>query len=299
MSLHIQRTRRFHVISFLEDSETLSFPVIDLSDLLLHEKRGQTDSVRSKLLDAFYRYSFCFLSTPKDSQPAAIIQALKESLHNDIFPHKVVNTHLPTLDDIYISEKDVPMYHLGYEQCQEREIFRVAGSQPQFACEEKIWIQGLGLCRHVCDVALSLLLNNVQQQEERPHSVMWTKPPSKQQKYRPGDFSVFYAMHYFNDGSIEQAVAPHVDPSLLVCEPFLCTETTGLQVYHHHSWIDMDGPNSPVALLWNDFEILLLFAGKGLTGHDAQIKPTLHRVVTGHLPRRCVIYEQKYIEFYE
>jgi hypothetical protein len=114
-------------------------------------------------------------------------------------------------------------------------------------------------------------------------------------------------MHYFNNGTYAEedgegatvAVRPHVDPSLLVLEPFLCQETTGLQVWDRKRsrWLDCDGPESPVAHLWEDNEVLLLFVGKALATR-CRIDPTLHRVVSGDRPRRTVIYEQKYEEFF-
>jgi hypothetical protein len=117
---------------------------------------------------------------------------------------------------------------------------------------------------------------------------------------RDGDFSVLYAMHYFNQNTDSQiAVKSHVDPSLLVLEPFLCPYTTGLQVWDRQKqcWMDCDGPTSPTFQLMQEKEVLLLFAGKALATHAA-LEPTLHRVVTGHRPRRTVIYEQKYEEFF-
>jgi hypothetical protein len=69
------------------------------------------------------------------------------------------------------------------------------------------------------------------------------------------------------------------------------------------SWMDCDGPNSPmhqlvVDAMDNDEELMLLFAGKAISDAIPTIAPTLHRVVTGTVPRCTVIYEQKYAEFY-
>lgn len=202
------------------------------------------------------------------------------------------------------------------------------------------------MMRHVCDTALDLVLYDDEadsadgwmrpekRRVERPHSYFWTQNNlSSVMRDRVGDFSVLYAMHYFNntekggseDDSSDEfldpaptsssklppgiAVKAHVDPSVLVLEPFLCQETTGLQVWDRErgDWMDCDGPNSPAASLWEkQLEVMLLFVGKAMTTatesssscSSAPIEPTLHRVVTGDRPRRTVIYEQKYEEFY-
>jgi hypothetical protein len=52
-----------------------------------------------------------------------------------------------------------------------------------------------------------------------------------------------------------------------------------------------------VADLWEDHEVLLLFVGKALAV-ACGMEPTLHRVVSANRPRRTVIYEQKYEEFF-
>ena len=207
-----------------------------------------------------------------------------------------------------------------------------------------IWNRGIGLLRHTTDAIIDLLLLHHHRQkasstcndmkspqlmriQHRPHSgvtIWWgnnfgsdghgDKPITGIQKDRDGDYSVLYAMHYFNDGisMVEPGVAvkEHVDPSLLVIEPFLCATTTGLQVWDRgsritnvNSWIDCDGPNSPLHSLimeaqCNNEELMLLFAGKALSEAIPSISPTLHRVVTGQQPRHTIIYEQKYAEFY-
>jgi hypothetical protein len=215
---------------------------------------------------------------------------------------------------------------------------------------ETLWMRCIGLLRHLTDATLDLLIlhHHHQQQEQqqqiqiqsdhhntkspqlmriqnRPysgaaswwenvnfHQIHSIQPRMQQQLDRNGDYSVLYAMHYFNDGkSMVQpgvAVKEHVDPSLLVVEPFLCTTTTGLQVGDRRStksgsWIDCDGPNSPMyptimEAQYNNEEIMLLFVGKALSEAIPSIPPTLHRVVTGQQPRRTIIYEQKYAEFY-
>jgi isopenicillin N synthase-like dioxygenase len=92
-----------------------------------------------------------------------------------------------------------------------------------------------------------------------------------------------------------------------VLEPFLCEHTQGLQVWDqfYQQWIDCDGPDNSLLTLaraseFNNGEhLMLLFFGKALASQtNGLLQPTLHRVVMGHSPRRTVIYEQKYQEFY-
>jgi hypothetical protein len=205
------------------------------------------------------------------------------------------------------------MYRLGYELCEDgvREVFRVAAGSPDsvtWPCpiSRCTWLRGLGFMRHICDTALELLIENDLSQgtlRRRPYSgsSAWTKSYNCPLMERTGDYSVLYAMHYFNHISVDEGVAvkAHVDPSLLVLEPFLCQDTTGLQVWDRsrQKWLDCDGPTSPVAELWHDYEVVLLFVGKAL-GTKTSMEPTLHRVVTGNRPRRTVIYEQKYEELF-
>jgi hypothetical protein len=193
---------------------------------------------------------------------------------------------------------------------------------------ESIWTRAVGLLRHTTDAVLDLLLqhqqvtncddigvsNNPEQvQQRRLHSnasSWWNMNKNNVPKqHRPGDYSVLYAMHYFNEGSVVEpgvSVKEHVDPSLLVIEPFTCTTTSGLQIWDrvsNNAWIDCDGPNSPLhQLVLNTLqqreEIMLLFVGKAFSEAVPSIPPTLHRVVTGLHPRRTIIYEQKYSEFY-
>lgn len=270
------------------------------------------------------------------------------------------------------------------------------------------WVRGMGLLRHVTDTALDLLLmpphpqteetqiqrsnnNNtktadtglLEHRHARPlsgSSTWWRDDAEWDTANTPdrmGDFSVLYAMHYFNtaaaDGTAVVEVEPgiavkaHFDPSLLVVEPFLCPTTRGLQVWdrQNQGWLDCDGPDSPLlrrvqlvideqkrqrqkrqddananAEHDNDTgEVMLLFAGKALcetmnqleaswslsssmsytscptdensssqddtddampmpSSASSRWEPTLHRVVTGDAPRRTVIYEQKYAEFF-
>lgn len=368
-SLCIVRTRAFSVIGAAADcnrpttgcecnhndhlptTETSSrLPTVSLADLLLHEHRQITTQVRRKLLNSLTEFGFCFLTSPIDrhdelhaisrrrNRASRILDALRTSASSSIFPECDADgaaNHLMPSDVVYVSERGVPMYRLGYERCEDqvRQVFRVAGGNPDAVTwpttdDRNLWRQGLGLCRHICDAALDLLLQSPKAREHdvsMPSSSWWTcrgskRPGSGSSSWsgknersnnrstpeRSGDFSVLYIMHYFNNGvsvgsdkASKIAVKQHVDPSLLVLEPFLCQHTTGLQVWDRHGsrWMDCDGPRSPAAPLWKDHEVLLLFVGKALAT-ACGMEPTLHRVVCGDQPRRAVIYEQKYEEFF-
>lgn len=329
-------------------------PVLPLADLLLHEHRQLTAQVRRQLLSSLSEFGFCFLTSPLDrheeeARPRAsskrrnrasrILDQLRTSASRSIFPERdpdrAAAGPLGTSDVVYVSERGVPMYRLGYERCEDRvrQVFRVAGGDPDAVTwptteDRGLWLQGLGLCRQVCDTALDLLLqapSEVELDATIPGSSWWKhcgskRPGSGSSSWsgkserinnrsvpeRSGDFSVLYIMHYFNNGvsvgseeGSKIAVKQHVDPSLLVLEPFLCQHTTGLQVWDRREsrWMDCDGPHSPAAPLWKDHEVLLLFVGKALAT-ACGIEPTLHRVVCGDQPRRAVIYEQKYEEFF-
>jgi hypothetical protein len=308
--------------------------------------------VRQQLYDGLVRHGFVLISIPH-GRAAKVIRDMRTSLSVYLFPAAdgTRSTHLETSPTTYVSERGVPMYKLGYEFCEDgvREVFRIAAGEPdtviwppahgsttshaheinndELALTKSIWTRGLGLLRHVTDAALDLLLQckndngttPQQRRQNRPHSgaaTWWhSVQPGRAHESRPGDFSVLYAMHYFNtddEGTVAPGIAvkAHVDPSLLVIEPFLCTTTTGLQVWDrtlngdsHDAWMDCDGPNSPLHglvqnALRNGKELMLLFSGKALSATLPSIEPTLHRVVSGSQPRRTIIYEQKYAEFY-
>lgn len=328
-ALQVCRTRRFAVVSTTDDvdthdcstsrplSQTLldHVPTISLADVLGHEQRGCAERIRAQLQSALAALGYVFLTTPKSSSMGQLIDAWRTSLHEDVFPGNDVNGQrnaagLETSDVVYVSEKGTPMYRLGYELTEDcvREIFRIAGGQPddcRLPAREQ-WLRGLGFLRHLTDRMLELILQQTPL-EPRPHSgaAAWRKRQLPETlRDRPGDFSVLYAMHYFNQADLELpepgvAVKAHVDPSLLVVEPFLCPETTGLQVWDrvHQCWLEVDGPDSPAVDVQGDHEVMVVFLGKALAAATGW-EPTLHRVVTGHGPRKTIIYEQKYAEYF-
>ena len=295
-----------------------------------------------QLHTALHTHGYCLLTTPKTSRAGRIIQNLRESIHRDLFPDDNDDNnggnHLETSTVIYLSERDVPMYFLGYDRTDDiREVYRVAAGHPDdqpwpkkkkntaaaSATPRGIWLRALGFMRHLTDVALALLLEQHQSMtttttkriQARPYSgsSTWLKDRYACSSIgslseRNNDFSVLYAMHYFGNSLADEqgiAVKQHVDPSLLVIEPFLSPDVQGLQVWNRSSsrsndekkqWIDCDGPDSPMHLFPNH-EVMVLFVGKALQEH-IHLEPTIHRVVTPSGPRRTVIYEQKYGEFY-
>ena len=373
-------------------------PTIELAELLLHQHRQSTEQVQRNLNQYLKEFGFCFLTSPKNGSSSSsssnrasrLIQELRASLSSDFFPTTPSSSsttaavkgatitttttnaaQLQTSDEVYVSERGVPMYRLGYELCEDgvREVFRVAAGNPDAVewpvsstltknsdvdaaatgrsaapvdssslSTRTLWLHSLGLMRHICDTALDLLLRTPSHHncnKKQQPSLWWSEHGSKRQysgsatwyvrrsadrrrrirpfppppplRVRRGDHSVLYGMHYFNTDDVGTccvsegiAVKAHVDPSLLVLEPFLCQDTTGLQVWDRHQlcWMDCDGPQSPVAHLWDTQEVLLLFVGKALSAVATSLEPTLHRVVTGNRPRWTVIYEQKYEELF-
>jgi isopenicillin N synthase-like dioxygenase len=353
------RTARFSVLDPLREvietknnNLSSSLPELDLVDLLLHEEREKTELVQNYLRQALEERGFCLLTCSTTSQPGRVVENLQESLRTDLFPVNGSTKNagqLPTSDTTYVSERGVPMYKLGYELAEDgvREFYRMAAHMDDDDYQSlpddtyhQLWRQGMGLCRHVTDTALDLLtrdLPNAPERRKRPESgtASWNGPVLRDPRARPGDYSMLYAMHYFNETDEKGTQLPadgialgaHVDPSLLVMEPFLSPDSRGLQVWDRVSgdWMDCDGPDSPCLHLTTGGAgtdsntscssrssserqgqhepprqqqiVSLLFGGKALAAHTG-IEATLHRVVTGTRNRRAVIYEQKYEEFF-
>jgi hypothetical protein len=300
-------------------------PMISLVDLLLHKERKLTNQVHAQLFNALQTHGFVFLHVPPSSAPGRVVEGMKDALHSKLFPKDTINDeHLQTSDQVYLSERGVPMWKLGYERSEDgiREFFRVhtgcVDDQPwPYPSSDEFrsaWLQGVGLCRHVCDTALELCCSK--DETIRPHprpssgkstwtSTKYSQTPIGKIADRSGDFSVLYAMHYFNqshlgkedDSEFNINVKQHVDPSLFVLEPFLCQEGRGLQVFDPccSQWIDCDGPYSPV----HGQSVMCLFVGKAFARHCPSVQPTLHRVVASTHSRRSIIYEQKYEEYWE
>jgi hypothetical protein len=314
-----------------------NLPVMTLADLILHKELNRTDLVRTELLEALKRHGFVFLKVPKRSAPGQIVDGMRRALHDQLFPNDRKANPLPTSDVTYISETSVPMWKIGYEKSEDgvREFFRMHAGIPDdlpwpnakhhegldFLLRET-WLQGLALCRNVCDQALELCMMD-HSPRKRPgsgsltfRSTKYCQTPVNQLPERPGDFSVLYAMHYFNQTDLggenderdpcctttKINVKQHVDPSLFVLEPFLAANCKGLQVLDQltNQWVDCDGPSSPVcAIQSKDDDIMCLFVGRAFSRHFPDIAPTLHRVVASNQSRRSIIYEQKYEEYWD
>jgi hypothetical protein len=337
-----------------------SLPIMNVSDLLLHKERQISKQVHQSLLQALQKHGYIFLQFSSNSAPGLVIDAMRQAMETQLFPNSTPHSALlPTSDVIYISERGVPMWKLGYERSEDgiREFFRIHGGcvddqpWPDINIDTTMdnnsfrstWLQGLALCRHVCDEALELLLPPPMDQKQpatpNPNNIRpskgkstWLSPSKYSQTPigkipdRAGDFSVLYAMHYFNqthldledddddkknsndhgsnnnnnsnnNNSLKINVKEHVDPSLLVLEPFLCPHERGLQVFDAFvkEWIDCDGPLSPV----HGQTVMCLFAGKAFCRHVPSVQPTLHRVVASTGSRRSIVYEQKYEEYWD
>ena len=352
--------------------------------------------IAAELHGALSDHGGILITCSTKSTPGDILTRLQTHVvqGQELFPNHAKQM---TSEMIYISERDVPMYRLGYERTDDqiREIVRLAAGldpdQVHFLSTQQrcLWLQSIALLRHITDAVLDLVLFHHQQQQQqqqsttapcdnqmnerercqlvkrlsRPYSLAssWRKSnrcnasdkvpyyelPLHSIRDRPGDFSVFYAMHYFNqtalpneeedekeettttakdksktatietDDATPLAVKAHVDPSLCVVEPFLWPFSRGLQIWHHGQWLDCDGPQSPLLHRQSPRQqqqqqqphdddddgctskcTLLLFAGRALQQAAQLPKATLHRVVHGECPRRTVIYEQKYAEFF-
>jgi hypothetical protein len=316
------------------EDKAMKIPTLELSRLLSSSKISNEEDgkLRLELLDMLREYGFVVLTVPRNSAPAGIIGDLKDSLTNKFFVgHDDASPQLSFTGtgDVYISEKGIPMWKTGYELCEDgvREAFRVAAGSPDDGpwpsnAARETWLKGVALCRHICDCALKLTVDatsdNTPNMRVRPGSggASWKKTdycqtPVGQMADRRGDYSVLYAMHYFNqtdtpfmdqDGDVRISVKQHVDPSLFVLEPFLADQP-GLQVFSQGEWVTCDGPKSPIHGVLDDDQMgMVLFVGKAFSKTVARdgnnVQPTLHRVITAGRRRTTMIYEQKYEEFF-
>ena len=358
--LRLLQTHKFSVIELVsddyDDTELKKFslgckkkksitnlPTMDLSVLLSARPSGKTSSsvrekVSKELWDYIEKYGFLVLSVPRHSSAGRVIEEMKQSLHKDLFPDSDHGDTMRNKGDLksgslYISERGVPMWRVGYEECDAiREAFRVhAGSpdsQPWKNSEVRSkWIRGMFLCRDICDVALNLTLGYNPRIRYGSGLKSWYKVNSIEEVIdRDEDYSVFYAMNYFNDENSQTLrerdeiigtdnellnVKEHVDPSLFVLEPFLA-DVEGLQVQATGSndWITCDGQSSPildVVSLEDDNLAMVLFIGRAFARKACEmgktkVQPTMHRVIATksglNKQRRTVIYEQKYGEYF-
>lgn len=191
-----------------------------------------------------------------------------------------------TSKQIYRNENGTPMWYCGYERTSVRDCFRVAcGDMTRLVWPseefERHWLGHQRAMQQICDQALSL-------------TVGYRIDPCTQRQ--DVDFSVCYGVHYPNTAGSGQSdtenVFEHVDPSLYVAEPVPSVE--GLDVFDQHSqqWITAETTLNPG-------KEIVLFCGKALQRcTEGRIKGTLHRVRRMPERRFCVIYEQKYEEYF-
>ena len=323
--MYLVKTLRFSVLTiekpFQRDHESsVLIPSMELSRLC----KGfmNDEKLHHDLLDALRNHGFIVLTLPSNSLPAKIIQDLKLTLSTDFFPNSGRPSFMSmeeNTNDVYISEKGIPMWKVGYEFCADdgvREAFRVPAGWPDgvvypSSSVRSKWIRALALCRYICDRALQVALTLPKiQARHGSQSSCWKHTDYSSQDQQPlpdrsGDYSVLYAMHYFNkkkapyrDGNVPINVKQHVDPSLFVLEPFLAEEP-GLQVLSQGRWIACDGPASPIHdILTDNQTAMVLFVGNALSRHLPSVQPTMHRVIASQQQRRTVIYEQKYQEYF-
>ena len=313
----------------------------------IHEKK----SVSSTIWEYLEEFGFIILCVDKNSIPGKVIEDMKKTLHEKIFPdigmqqdqisdkfESIRRHNIGGLESgsLYVSERGVPMWRVGYELCEGeiREAFRVHAGSPdsqpwQSDAVRNNWIRAMHLCRYICDIALDLTLGYDLKKRRGSGLKSWMNcssvPPIGEISDRHDDYSVFYAMNYFNDMQSKVAqerdqvigsdnellnVKEHVDPSLFVIEPFL-PDIEGLQVQSTKGtqWITCDGKASPihdVVSAKQEFAMVLFqgraFAKCAHTLQGRQIKPTNHRVIAArrdeNKQRRTMIYEQKYAEYF-
>jgi hypothetical protein len=278
-------------------------PVMDFMELM--DRRNQR-AASNMLWSYLEKFGYVILTVPSSSTVAKILHRLQETIEQDFFPRggeeegQINCAGLLRGDYPYISERGVPMYRLGYECCDDgvREVYRVHCGRPDSqpwptkkASSRYDFLRGMCLCRYICDVALELTLGydnighrkgsgrqswKLEGKEPTRRRGVDTALPYYAKPYgtlpdRKGDYSVMYAMHYFNNNCKESShnasnestlyfdddddvplnVKSHVDPSLFVLEPYL-SKVEGLQIrpaYSTKEWITVDGISSNVQQL--------------------------------------------------
>lgn len=191
-----------------------------------------------------------------------------------------------TSKQVYRNENGTPMWYCGYEHTSVRDCYRVhCGDMSRLVWPsdafESHWMTVLRSLQRICDQALRLTMGYKTDTFD---------------KRSDADYSVCYGLHYPNIAGSGQSenenVFEHVDPSLYVAEPVPTVE--GLDVFDQHSkqWIKAEHVCIPG-------KEIVLFCGKALQRcTQGRIPGTLHRVRRTDEKRFCVIYEQKYEEYF-
>ncbi|RLN43767.1 hypothetical protein BBO99_00000634 [Phytophthora kernoviae] len=240
---------------------------------------------RSRFLEMMECHSFVVLTDLGESLERVHDQVLQDfdtffTSDDDDWKNECISKQ------IYRNENKTPMWYCGYEHTSVRDCFRVACGDmsrlvwpsPEF---KDHWLSLQRRMEKICDRALSL-------------TVGYEIAPSHARSDE--NFSVCYGLHYPNiqgSGQSEtENVFEHVDPSLYVVEPVPSVE--GLDVYDPHSkqWLKAEKVCVPG-------KEIVLFCGKALArATEGRIPGTLHRVRRTPDRRFCIIYEQKYEEYF-
>eukprot|EP00644_Phytophthora_capsici_P002306 jgi/Phyca11/528225/estExt2_fgenesh1_pm.C_PHYCAscaffold_270132 len=247
--------------------ETVKNDAVQVPRLPLSELNWKN---RTRFLEMMQRHSFVVLTELGESLERThdhVLQDFETFFTSDDEDWK----NGCTSKQVYLNENGKPFWYAGYEHTSVRDCFRVACGDmsrliwpsPEF---KNHWLSLQRRMQRICDRALSLTVGY----DIEPSVV--SDDHSRSDK----DFSVCYGLHYPNiEGSGQsetENVFEHVDPSLYVVEPVPSVE--GLDVYDPHSkkWLKAE--------------------------KVCRIPGTLHRVRRTPDRRFCIIYEQKYEEYF-
>ncbi|KAL4096036.1 hypothetical protein PRIC1_009401 [Phytophthora ramorum] len=240
---------------------------------------------RARFLEVMERHSFVVLTELGETLERIHDRVLQDfetffTSDDDEWKNGCTSKH------VYRNEHGKPFWYCGYEHTSVRDCFRVACGDmsrlvwpsPEF---KDHWLGLQRRMQRICDRALSL-------------TVGYDIEPSGARSDK--DFSVCYGLHYPNiEGSGQsetENVFEHIDPSLYVVEPVPSVE--GLDVYDPHSkqWLKAEKVCVPG-------KEIVLFCGHALhRATEGRIPGTLHRVRRTPDRRFCIIYEQKYEEYF-
>ncbi|TDH64943.1 hypothetical protein CCR75_000976 [Bremia lactucae] len=240
---------------------------------------------RARFLAMMERHSFVVLTNIGENLERTHDQVLHEfnrffTSDNEDWKNGCTSKH------VYLNEYGKPFWYAGYEHTNVRDCFRVACGDmsrviwPSLDFENR-WLALQRCMQRICDRALSLTVGfDIEPSHTRSDS----------------DFSVCYGLHYPNSEGSGQSekenIFEHVDPSLYVVEPVSSVE--GLDVYDQHAkqWLQVEKVCVPG-------KEIVLFCGHALNrATKGRILGTLHRVRRTPKRRFCILYEQKYEEYF-
>lgn len=274
------------VVKALKLSENEVFDKIgNLVELPRLSLRNLNWKNRTRFLQMMERHSFVVLTDVGESvedMHCHVLQDLKTffTSNDEDWKNSCSSKH------VYLNEHGKPFWYAGYEHTSVRDCFRVACGDmsklvwpsPEFKSH---WLSLQCCMQRICDRALSL-------------TVGYDIVPSHARSDK--NYSVCYGLHYPNikgSGQSEtENVFEHVDPSLYVVEPVPSVE--GLDVFDQHckQWLNVEKVCTPG-------KEIILFGGHALNQvTKGRISGTLHRVRRNPNRRFCIIYEQKYEEYF-